>query len=137
MNEWTALADGIRSGTVSAETVSDWLCAQPVLWFVAEGERDEHGRPMNARPIVMHHPSGATISVMFTEESRAHRYCASRDDLPEDHLVVAAAPADGFAALLALPIDGVTINPGDPDRLNAGRRQLEVLAQRSGRHPHQ
>lgn len=99
-----------------------------MLWFVVEGEFDADGQPHNVRPVVVHHPSGATVSVLFTEEARARRYRERLHAPSEPLAVVAASPADGFAALLALPIDGITINPGDPDHLNAGRRQLELLA---------
>lgn len=133
MSGWTALAEGIRSGAVSSEAVSDWLCAQPALWFVVEGELDAEGRIVNARPLVVHHPSGATVSLVFTDEARACRYRDGRDDLGAPLTVVSAAPAEGFEALLALPIDGITINPGDPDRLNAGRRQLAALAEQARR----
>lgn len=128
MSEWPTLVAGIRSGTVSAETVTTWLCAQPALWFVVEGEFDSDGQPLAVRPIVVHHPSGATISVVFTEEARARGYVERVVDPAEPLAVVPATPSDGFEALLTLPIDGITINPGGADHLNAGRRQLEVLA---------
>jgi hypothetical protein len=135
VSDWPALAAGIRSGAVSAEAVTRWLCAQPALWFVVEGEFDADGQPLAVRPVVVHHPSGATVSLLFTDETRARRYVERAADRPEPLAVVPAAPQDGFEALLALPIDGITINPGDVDHLNAGRRQLEVLAERARRSP--
>ena len=128
MSVWEDLAAGVRAGTVPAEVVSRWLLAQPQLWFVVEGEFDEAGRPQNVRPLIVHHPSGATVSLLFTDEARAQRYRASRDDLTEPLGVVGVPPVVSFETLLQLPIDGITINPGDPSRLNAGRRQLEGLA---------
>ena len=108
--------------------MSDWLCAQSALWFVVEGELDEAGMPVNLRPLVTHHPSGATVSLVFTDESRAQRYRERLNRGDEQLFTMAATPAEGFAALLALPIEGITINPGDADHLNAGRRQLAALA---------
>ncbi|MFN8533711.1 MAG: hypothetical protein U0556_09205 [Dehalococcoidia bacterium] len=125
MSDWPALVAGLRDGSVSSGALSAWLCAQKALWFVAEGDRDDTGQPINCRPLVVHHPSGATVGLLFTEEDRARRYLDDRDG---DLMVVAASPADGFEALLGLPIDGIVINAADADHLNAGRRQLEALA---------
>lgn len=131
MTTFDELAQGVRTGTVSADAFSAWLLSLPELWFVVEGEFDANGLPLNVRPLVTHHPSGATISLVFTDQGQAQHYRAQRDDL--DQLAIASAPIrDALETLHRLPIDGFTINAAHPARLNAGRRQLEELLRLSG-----
>jgi hypothetical protein len=128
MSDWETMAAGHRAGSVSTADLSRWIVSLPVLWFVVEGEFAEDGTPLNVRPIVSHHPSGATVSLLFTSRAHAEQYRATCDETDRALGIVAASPSDGFEALLGLPIDGMTINAGSDSRLNAGRAQIEALA---------
>lgn len=125
--DYEEIAAAVRSGSMSADEFTGWLVSRSEFWFVAEGELDENGLLHDGRPLVVSHPSGANVSPIFTDRSRAEAYRDSRDDLRAT-VVVCASPVDSFETLQSLRIDGITINAGEPSHLNAGRRQLDELA---------
>ena len=129
MDDYTQIATEVRSGQMDALSFSRWLAARKQLWVVADGEFDPDGTPVNIRPIVLNHTTGAAISVIFTDKARADAWRNARKDRATRKTIVApGTPAEVFAELLLLPIDGMVINPDDAARLNAGRSQIESLA---------
>lgn len=132
MDEYTHIAQEVRSGATDGKTFSHWLAMRDRLWVVADGEFTADGTPVNIRPIVLNHQTGAAVTVIFTDESRAEAWRNARNDKESRKTIVApGTPAEVFAELLLLPIDGMVINPDDDARLNAGRNQIEALARQT------
>jgi hypothetical protein len=125
--DYEEIAMGVRAGSIPASEFTHWLLARSEFWFIAEGDLDAEGRLVNGRPLVVSHPSGANVSLVFIDRARAEAYRSAREELKETH-VVCASPVDSFETLQVLRIDGFTINPGEESHLNAGRLQLDELA---------